>query len=695
LAQNLYITAMEPQSGKSVVALGLMELLSTRVERPGFFRPVVPSEPDPSIELVRRRYRLVVPPEEMRALTEAEAVSLDGYEEQRQRVVAAYKALEGRSDFVLCEGSDFGGATPALEFGRNADLANELGAPVLVVVRGSGPEETAAAVRTARDAIAHKGCSLFGIVVNRVAPELLEPVARSVADGEAGGPVYLLPELAELAYPSVGEVASHTGATVAFDGDGTLDREVRAVRIGAMSVEHFLDHLVPGTLVLVPGDRPDILVACLASAVSDTVPAVSGVVLTGGYPLGGRVRGLLSSAPFPVLELPLLTHEAAAAVQGVRAGLRPDDERKIATALGLFESSVDTGELQRRMAVERPARVTPIMFEYEILERAKQHRRRIVLPESGDARIIRAAEILRRRGVVELTLLGDPREVAAGAAALGVALDEVDIVDPLTSPLRDEYAARLYELRKHKGVTEELALDAVSDPTTFGTLMVDAEAADGMVSGAEHTTADTIRPALQLIRAQPGVSVVSSVFFMCLADRVLVYGDCAVNVRPEPAQLADIAISSAETAASFGIEPRVAMLSYSTGSSGSGEDVDAVRTATEAVRLRRPDLKVEGPIQYDAAVDATVAELKLPGSEVAGQATVFVFPDLATGNVAYKAVQRSAHAVAVGPVLQGLRRPVNDLSRGCTVADIVNTVAITAIQAHDSDRTAADVHRPG
>jgi phosphate acetyltransferase len=685
LARNLYITAMEPQSGKSVVALGLMELLSTRVERPGFFRPIVTSEPDPAIELIRRRYRLDAPPEQLRALTEAEALELGDYEEQRKRVVSAYKAVEGRFDFVLCEGIDFGGAAPALEFGRNADLANELGAPVLVVVRGGGAQETAAAVRTAQDALAHKGCALFGVVVSRVPPEQLDAVRQSLADGNAAGPVYLLPERDELAYPSVGEVASHTGAAVAFDGDGTLDREVRDVRIGAMSVEHFLDHLVPGTLVLVPGDRPDILVACLASAVSDTVPAVSGVVLTGGYPLGEQVRRLLSSAPFPVLELPVLTHEAAAAVQGARARLRPDDERRIATALGLFEASVDTAELQGRIALERPARVTPIMFEYEVLERAKRERRHIVLPESGDARILRAAEILRRRDVVELTLLGDRREVQAGAAALGVVLDGVEIVDPRSSPLREEYAGRLFELRKHKGITEELALDAVSDPNTFGTLMVDADAAHGMVSGAEHTTADTIRPALQLIRARPGVSVVSSVFFMCLADRVLVYGDCAVNVRPEPAQLADIAISSAETAASFGIEPRVAMLSYSTGSSGSGEDVDAVRTATEAVRLRRPDLEVEGPIQYDAAVDAGVAELKLPGSRVAGHATVFVFPDLATGNVAYKAVQRSAHAVAVGPVLQGLRRPVNDLSRGCTVADVVNTVAITAIQAQASD----------
>jgi phosphate acetyltransferase len=682
LARNLYITAMEPQSGKTVVALALMELLSTRVERLGFFRPVVPGEPDPAIELIRRRYRLETPPETMRALTEDEVSALD-YDDLRLRVVEAYKALEPGCDFVLCEGSDFGGSAPALEFGRNADLANELGAPVLVVVKGAEPDEVPDAVRTARSALANKGCELHGVVVNRIPRDRLDDVAAAVTD-DGESPVYLLPELEELAFPSVAEVAAHTGATVLHGRNSALEREVRGVRVGAMSVEHFLDHLAPGSLVVVPGDRPDIVLACLASAASASAPPVAGVVLTGGYPLGDSVLRLLESAPFPVLELPGLTHEAAASVQGVRAGLRAEDERKVATAIGLFESNVDVGEVAARIAVERPRRITPLMFEYEVLERAKRDRRHIVLPEGEDGRILEAAEILRRRGVVDLTILGDPDTVRATAAGVGVALDGVELVDPVSSPLRQELADRFFELRKHKGATEELALDIVADPTYFGTMMVDAGRADGMVSGAVHTTADTIRPALQLIRTRDGVSIVSSVFFMCLPDRVLVYGDCAVNVDPDAEQLADIAISSAETAAGFGIEPKIAMLSYSTGGSGAGEDVDKVREATEAVRRRRPELKVEGPIQYDAAVDATVAKLKLPDSEVAGAATVFVFPDLATGNVAYKAVQRSAHAVAVGPVLQGLRKPVNDLSRGCTVADVVNTVAITAIQAQEA-----------
>jgi phosphate acetyltransferase len=372
---------------------------------------------------------------------------------------------------------------------------------------------------------------------------------------------------------------------------------------------------------------------------------------------------------------------AAAAVATVRPVLRADNERKLAAALGLFESSVDTAELGRRIALARPERVTPLMFEYDLIERARADRRHIVLPEGDDDRILRAAELLLRRGVCRLTILGAPEGVRERAASLGVDLQDADVVDPVASPLRVEYAGRYFELRKHRGMTEERALDILGDPNYFGTMMVHEGLADGMVSGAAHTTGDTIRPAFEIIRAREGTSVVSSVFFMCLPDRVLVYGDCAVNPQPDPQQLADIAISSAETAAQFGVTPRIAMLSYSTGTSGSGPDVDAVREATETVRERRPDLSVEGPIQYDAAVDASVAALKLPGSEVAGQATVLVFPDLDTGNVAYKAVQRSSGAVAIGPVLQGLRKPVNDLSRGCTVTDIVNTVAITGIQA--------------
>jgi phosphate acetyltransferase len=686
MAQNIYITAMGPSSGKSVVALGFVEMLSVRLQRIGFFRPIIHSaaEPDPQIELMRDRYQLQSSYAEMHGPT-ADAVTAliahGEHEEIEKRVLAAFRELERRCDFVVCEGTDFVGATPALDFDLNANLANQLGCPVLVVINGAASADVVEEVQLARELLQRKDCELFGVIVNRVAPEAVDEVEIRLAPNTGQEWVYVMPEHAELSYPSIGEIQAALSARPVLTVDGMLDRDVREVRVAAMSAEHFIEDLLDGTLVVVPADRSDIVVACLASTLSPSFPAVSGLLLTGGYQLSPTVRGLLETSPFPVFEIDERTHVAAAAIATVRPVLRAENERKIATALGLFERSVDKVELQMRFMVERPARMTPTMFEYELIERAKAAHRQIVLPEGEDDRVLRAADILLRRGVVAVTVLGDPDAVRGRAAALGLDLGGAEIVDPLRSPRRERYGAVYHELRKHKGMTEALAYDALGDPTYFGTMMVHLGDVDGMVSGAAHTTGDTIRPAFEFIKARPGVSVVSSVFFMCLSDRVLVYGDCAVNPKPDSDQLADIAISSADTAASFGVEPRIAMLSYATGDSAKGEQVDAVREATETVRRLRGDLKVDGPIQYDAAVDASVARLKLPDSEVAGSATVFIFPDLDTGNVAYKAVQRSSGAVAIGPVLQGLRRPVNDLSRGCSVTDIVNTVAITAIQA--------------
>lgn len=686
MAQNIYITAMGPNSGKSVVALGFTEMLSARLRRVGFFRPIIRSatEPDPQIELMRDRYQLQSEYADMHGPTADEVTALIAHgehEEIEKRVLDAFRELERRSDFVVCEGSDFVGATPALDFDLNANLANQLGCPVLVVINGAASVDIVEEVQLARELLARKDCELFGVIVNRVAPDAVEEVERRLAPNTGEEWVYVMPEHAELGYRTVGEIQAALGARTVLAEDGMLDRDVRAVRVAAMSAEHFIDDLEDGTLVVVPADRSEIVVACLACTLSPAFPTVAGLLLTGGYRLSDSVRRLLETAPFPVLEVDERTHVAAAAISAVRPVLRAQNERKIATALGVFERSVDKVELQMRFMVKRPERMTPTMFEYELIERAKAAHRHIVLPEGDDDRVLRAADILLRRGVVALTLLGEPDAVRGRSAALGLDLDGAQVLDPLSSPQRERYASVYQELRKHKGMTEELAFDALGDPTYFGTMMVHLGDVDGMVSGAAHTTGDTIRPAFEFIKARPGVSVVSSVFFMCMSDRVLVYGDCAVNPEPNSEQLADIAISSADTAAAFGITPRIAMLSYATGESAKGERVDAVREATETVRRLRGDLKVDGPIQYDAAVDASVAKLKMPDSEVAGAATIFIFPDLDTGNVAYKAVQRSSGAVAIGPVLQGLRKPVNDLSRGCGVTDVVYTVAITAIQA--------------
>jgi phosphate acetyltransferase len=466
------------------------------------------------------------------------------------------------------------------------------------------------------------------------------------------------------------------------------DREVLSCKIAAMHLSHYLEHIEDGCLIITPGDRTDVILGSLASIYSDNYANIAGIVLTGGIAPSETAMRLIEGfrrPPVPIYLASADTYSTAMQVNTVRGAIAPNNERKIATALGIFESSVDTAQLEERIIESRSECVTPLMFEYELVERAKADRQHIVLPEGGEERILRAAERLLRRGVVQLTLLGNVQEIRDRAASLALDLTEARFLDPAAADCRHAFAEEYFRLRKHKGITEEYARDAMLDVSYFGTMMVHRGLADGMVSGSVHTTAHTIRPAFEIIRAKPGKSLVSSVFFMCLEDRVLVYGDCAVNPNPNPQQLADIAVSSAETAQQFGIEPCVALLSYATGQSGHGEDVDRVREATEIARTKRPDLRIEGPIQYDAAVDASVARTKLPQSHVAGQATVFIFPDLNTGNNTYKAVQRSAGAVAIGPVLQGLKRPVNDLSRGCTVPDIVNTVAITAIQAQSID----------
>ena len=435
----------------------------------------------------------------------------------------------------------------------------------------------------------------------------------------------------------------------------------------------------------------------LTAQVSANFPQMAGIVLNGGFDLPTQVAQLIDGlgTTMPIVATSLDTSETTRALTSVRGRLQKDSPRKVATALALFDERVDGDLLLDRLEVARTTAVTPLMFEHQLIDMAVADRRHIVLPEGDDDRILQAADIVLRRRIADLTILGEARDVQRRAALLGVDISGAAVLSPTDPELRGRFAAAYHERRKHKGIDLERARDIVIDVSYFGTMMVELGLADGMVSGAAHTTAHTIRPALEVVRTAPDVSVVSSVFFMCLRDQVLVYGDCAVNPDPTAAQLADIALASARTAAAFGVEPRVAMLSYSTGASGAGSDVDKVIEATAMVRERAPSLLVEGPIQYDAAIDAAVARTKLPGSQVAGRATVFVFPDLNTGNNTYKAVQRSAGALAVGPILQGLRKPVNDLSRGALVRDIVNTIAITAIQAQTVGADPDELLRPG
>ncbi len=621
----------------------------------------------------------------------SELVAAGHYEELLKLILNKYMLLDEKCDIVLCAGTDYDGLVPSLEFDFNADLANNLGCAIVVVVKGFGrsPEEALHAVHMSHESMLDRRGDLLAMVVNGLPAEYVDLVRRRArAVLPASETLFVLPETESLGKPTIGEISKILGAhCVCGEGDA-LNQVVTNYTVAAMEVPDFLNYVEDGCLIITAGDRSDIILASLAADVSASFPRVAGLLLTGGLQPAKTVQRLLNGLrrnKVSILSVNSDTFSTALAVNRIESTILPGDDRKIAAALGVFEHSVEIKDLQQRIALHQSERLTPLMFEYQLIQRAKSQRKRIVLPEGTDERILRAAEILTLRGIADLVLLGDPGKIQRRASELGLNLDGVTITDPATSPKRSEYAAIYFGLRKHKGISEEMALDALLDVSYFGTLMVYTGDADGMVSGAAHTTQHTIRPSFETIKTKPGTKLVSSVFFMCLADRVLVYGDCAINPNPDAEQLADIAITSAGTAAAFGIEPRVAMLSYSTGESGKGADVERVREAVRIARERRPDLKLEGPIQYDAAVDASVARSKMPDSEVAGHATVFVFPDLNTGNNTYKAVQRSAGAVAIGPVLQGLNKPVNDLSRGCTVVDIVNTVTITAIQAQQPD----------
>lgn len=693
MPDSLYLATNEDATGKRMVALGVMELAVRRFSRVVFFRPFVhvSGEADASIRLMRSRYQLPATPDQMVGITRSEARKLlaaDRKAELIQRIQQRFKSLQQQADFAVVEGTSFQGLASEIEFELNAEIAINLGCAILPIYSAfnRSVEDIVQSVRIGNDSLSDHGGQVLATLINQVPADSDQPLreACSAAALDAAAPLYLLPEEPLLRQPTLREIQAGMKASVFLADEAALDREVTQFKVAAMQLPDFLQRLAPASLVITPGDRSDILVGCALASLQADGPAPAGVVLTGGLlPPPSVTRLLQSPGGLPILTTPDDTFTAAKKASLVRAQIGEHAPRKIASALGLFERHLDTDQLAERLQAPVAHHVPPLLFEYSLIQRARQQRVRIVLPEGTEPRILQAVDVLRRRDVADLILLGDPAAVRAAASQAGVTLPEtgVEIIDPRSSPLHEAFAQEYFALRQHKGITLDTARDSMLEANYFGTMLVHRGVAGGMVSGAVHTTANTIRPAFEIIKTRPGISVVSSVFLMCLRQGVLVYGDCAVIPNPTAQQLVEIASSSADTALQFGIEPRVAMLSYSTGESGHGEEVQKVRSATAMLRQKRPELPVEGPLQYDAAIDPQVAAQKLPGSPVAGRATVFIFPDLNTGNNTYKAVQRSAGAVAIGPILQGLRKPVNDLSRGCTVVDIVNTVAITAVQA--------------
>ncbi|MGO1545822.1 MAG: phosphate acetyltransferase [Microbacterium gubbeenense] len=698
MARSIYITSAEGHSGKSTIALGVLDSLSRVSPRVGVFRTIARSvtEPDYVLEMLLDH--------DGTDLDYADCIGVT-YDDVRAdpegalaEIVARFKRVEDRCDAVVVLGSDYTDVGSPAELAYNARIAANLGTPVLLVLggrkpQGHVPELGSAAARSPRDmeqlaslAVAELGranAELAATIVNRADASRAREIVDAVRERTPGSPVWAIPEDRLLVAPTMADILRSVDGEVVKGDDALLAREALGVTVAAMSMVNILPRLGEGHVVIIPADRSDALLATLTANSSGTFPSLAGIVLNGDFDIPNVLLKLIEglASRIPIIRCSGDTYSTAVRVVGTRGRLAASSPQRYTRALSLFEQNVDISELTRVIGVARAHVVTPLMFEYQLLDAARENRRHIVLPEGDDDRILKAAAILLERGVAELTILGESFEVRSRAIELGLDISGAHVLSPFDAVYVDRFATEYARLRAHKGMTYDKAADLVTDPSYFGTMMVHMGDADGMVSGAAHTTAHTIRPSFEIIKTRPDVSVVSSVFLMALADRVLVYGDCAVIPDPTSEQLADIAISSAETARRFGIEPRVAMLSYSTGTSGTGADVEKVREATALARERSPELPLEGPIQYDAAADAAVARAKMPDSAVAGKATVFIFPDLNTGNNTYKAVQRSAGAVAIGPVLQGLNKPINDLSRGALVGDIVNTVAITAIQA--------------
>lgn len=696
MAKTIFIATTEPYSGKSLVALGVLHMLLGKARKVAYFKPIINEEGsgkrDPDIDTVIQHFGLNIPYEAMFAFNRSEALQKMQNESRGEiidLIINKVKALEDNNDFTVIEGSDFLGEGTAFEFEANMAIANNLSAPVIIVVSGQGKSTSQIVqnVQTVLRKFLTHDVQVLAVVVNKVATDMMEDV-QSLLEGLLSKDTLLcvIPKNRGLQNPTLKEIHEQIGGQV-LAGEDLLSNEVDNFITGAMQLPNFLSHITENVLIVTPGDRGDIILGAMQANLSANYPKVAGIVLTGGIMPEPQIMRLVEGTPVivPLIAVKTGTFRTTTNLGSIQSRLSADNPKKIQLAIQSFEKYMDVNALEQKMVTYVPEGITPHMFQYQLTKKAKAQIKHIVLPEGNDDRILKAAARLVNNDIVRLTILGNPAEVMASFKRLGLFPDmsKIALLDPATADCYEDFWTTLYELRKAKNMTQEMARDLMTDVSYFGTMMVYKGMADGMVSGAVHTTQHTIRPALQFIKTKPGISTVSSVFFMCLPDRVSVFGDCAVNPDPTAEQLAEIAISSAESSQAFGIEPRIAMLSYSSGTSGEGADVEKVRQATAIVKAKRPDLKVEGPIQYDAAVDPEVGRKKMPGSEVAGQASVLIFPDLNTGNNTYKAVQRETGALAIGPMLQGLNKPINDLSRGCTVDDVYNTVIITAIQAQE------------
>jgi phosphate acetyltransferase len=695
MPHTLYLVPSGSGVGLTSLALGLVRALDNRGIRVAFFKPIGQhaerdTGPERSTYFVRRTSSLSpatpVPLEEAERLLAANRM-----DELLEQVMRGFHCSAGDADVVVVEGLVDSHET-ASEGELNRELVRTLSAEVIVAgALGSTPiEEFEARLElTASRYGGFRGGRVIGSLINRV--PVPDGKNRPSFFGDPEKPRLLVtrpefnligavPENPELMSCRTVDIARYLNAEVINEGEISL-RRVRRITLLARTVQNLVSAMTAGSILITPGDRTDVLLL-VALAAANKIP-ISGLILTGEIEFPERILELCRPAfetGLPVLRVPGNSYETATSLAMMSSEIPIDDLDRAQRSMDYIAGFIDADWIARRSQVPVEARLSPAAFCYRLTERARSLNKRIILPEGTEPRTVQAAAICAERGIARCVLLGDPEEVRRVASAQELELlPSVEILDP--SALRANYVAPLVELRKHKGLNARDAAELLEDNVWLGTMMLALGEVDGLVSGAVHSTANTIRPALQIVKTRPNAKAVSSIFFMCLPEQVVVYGDCAVIPDPDAETLADIALQSADSAQRFGIPPRVAMISYSTGESGSGTDVDKVREATRLARAARPELLLDGPLQYDAAAIPEVAATKAPHSAVAGKATVFIFPDLNTGNTTYKAVQRSAHVISIGPMLQGLRRPVNDLSRGALVDDIVYTIAITAIQA--------------
>ena len=707
MARTLLVVPSAEGAGLARTCLGLVRALDRRGVNVAFVKPVAQPRPDGgpdrSTALVSAISALR-PPEPLPTGQLEQQLGEGGVDAVLEKIVAAWEPVYSRSDVVVVEGLSPGPAR-LYASGLNHALARALDADVLLAGswptegadgrdragRGSepGPDVTTGIIEnlaetlaiTASEYVSGEHGRVIGCVISGL-PGTDPSAAARLGEALSRRGLRLIgavPHHPELTWLRVLDLIRELDPQVLNEGD--LSRRIKDVAVFAQGVPGGLRVLTEGRLVVVPGDRHDVVMASCLAALNGT--RLAALLLSAGIAPDPRVWELTQAASatgLPILVADDDSYQTTTRIRDLDPGLPVDDLERIDAVVNNIADALDAPWLESLPGSARPRRLSPAAFRYQLVQRARAADACVVLPEGTEPRTLQAAVACAERGIARSVLLGAPDQVAGLAHSLGLLLPEgITVVNPQSAAER--YVAPLAELRRHRGWTEEMAREQLADPIMVGTMMLQQGEVDGMVAGAVHTTAATVRPALQVLGTRPGSRLVSSVFFMCLPDEVVVYGDCAINPQPDAQGLADIAIQSAASARALGIEPRVAMISFSTGASGTGSDVNKVAQATQIVREREPDLAVDGPLQYDAAAIASVAQSKRPGSTVAGRASVFIFPDLDTGNTTYKAVQRSAHVVSIGPMLQGLAKPVNDLSRGALVDDIIYTLALTAIQS--------------